>query len=170
MKIKIIILLAVLLLATNRTAFPQNKNNSVYLELGGNGGLYSVNYDRMIRLSNQFRFAPRIGISWLGKDRFNLPLETNLLWAKNKGAKNFAEVGVGATFIQNADNFIKDFHIKLPNENEKINTTAFITRVGYRHQKPNGGIMYRGAFNLIFNKELNNKVQPFVGFSIGYTF
>jgi hypothetical protein len=77
------------------------KKNSVYVELGGNGFIYSVNYDRIIPLSDQLKLAPRIGIEYLPQEhnqnynKINIPLELNILWSKQKTSKNFLESGLG---------------------------------------------------------------------------
>ena len=51
---------ACILFFTASSSFPQQHPNSIYLEVLGSGGLYSVNYDRLISPN----FGARIGISY----------------------------------------------------------------------------------------------------------
>lgn len=68
---KKLFLTAALLLFLFTSVVSQNINenihqrkNSVYLELGGNAGLYSVNYERLFSLSELNRIAVGGGVSF----------------------------------------------------------------------------------------------------------
>lgn len=153
----------------------ETKKNSVYLELAGNGIIYSVNYDRIIPLSDQFKIAPRVGIELLPKrensdyGNFIVPIELNALWAKNSTCKNHLEFGVGINLI--------GVKLQMINEPAPTTKTAKVTtgRLGFRHQKPTGGFMYRIGLvlpvaqdNYAAIKDL--KSNYFGGISLGYTF
>ena len=61
--------------------------NSVYLELFGNGMLYSVNYDRIISVNNRRMTTLRVGFSYYPKSKstnisdnaISIPIEINFL-------------------------------------------------------------------------------------------
>ncbi len=174
MKKKIIFI--TILLAIAFTSFAQQiKKNSVYLELAGNGIIYSVNYDRIIPISNHFKLAPRIGISLLPTSKnsdysnFISPVEINALWAKNKESKNHLEFGVGLSLITVKIQFIND-----PSETTKL-AKVTTTRLGFRHQKSTGGFMYRVGLVLPVAQDNYAKIKDlksnyFGGISLGYTF
>lgn len=176
-------LITLLLITTASTEVNAQKfaNNTIYLEAGGNAHtFYSVNYDYLFKLSEQFKLAPRVGFSYIPMKSFKLntdygniriPLEVNALWANKADAKNFAELGLGLSLIQ-----IKAYEGSRQNyqiKHAKITTL----RAGFRHQKPSGGLMYRlGILAPItqdeFSKkrfvEIFNKIMP--GASMGYSF
>lgn len=147
------------------------KTNSLYAEIGGNS-LYSINYDKLFPVSERLSLAPRIGFSYYGKDRFHIPVEANLLLAKNRSSKNFAEFGLGTTLLTNTNKYANNYSIIDKKEDK---TTGFGTRItariGFRHQKPEGGLMYRAGVLALVNTQANsNKVLPWAGFGIGYSF
>lgn len=171
-----IFILLVFFLSTSATLFAQDlKRNSVYIELAGNGIIYSVNYDRVIPLSNQFKLAPRVGIALLPTSKDSdysnliLPIEINALWAKNKESKNHFEFGVGLNLVTVKIQFIND-------PSETIYLAKVTTgRLGFRHQKPKGGFMYRVGLVLPIAEDNNAKIKDlkrnyFGGISLGYTF
>ncbi|KQC02453.1 hypothetical protein [Pedobacter sp. Hv1] len=169
MKKQYILTIICLLICTN--TFAQSNRNSVYVEIGGNGGAYSINYDRLFILSQQLRFAPRIGISWLGSDRFTAPIEANLLLGKNSDSKNFAEFGLGTTIVSKKSKNINGFTLSDEIIDEKGMNALLSSRLGFRHQKPQGGFMYRIGFTLLYNSyPIDHKFIPFGGVSLGYTF
>jgi hypothetical protein len=109
--------------------------NSVYVELLGNGGYYSVNYDYLITPKNALKLSARAGIS-IHPERGTgptIPLEVNLLFGNpnKRKKKGFLEIGTGYTWVRHFSNDIKF--------NYRIN------RIGYRRQSPYGGFMYRIA-------------------------
>ena len=171
---KIYFILSLLLFALKLCA-QDFKKNAAYIELAGNGIIYSVNYDRVIPLSNQFKLAPRVGIALLptskNSDYSNLilPIEINPLWAKNKESKNHFEFGVGLNLVTVKIQFVND-------PSETIYLAKVTTgRLGFRHQKPTGGFMYRVGLVLPIAEDNNAKIKDlkrnyFGGISLGYTF
>ena len=73
---------------------PAVARNSVFLELGGNGGTFSLNYDRLLHRGKWFHTSARIGIAgyWWNGGGIGLPLEFNTLIGTHK---HFLEVGTG---------------------------------------------------------------------------
>ena len=144
------------------------KRNSIYAELLGNGGVYSINYDRVFQLNNHLKIVPRVGFSTL-KQVIIVPVEANLLLSGSRTAKNFFEGGLGVTILKPLSGFSGqlltingyDYNFK----NEAVNT-PLIVRAGFRHQKPAGGLMYRTGL-LLFTGEDSLLT---LGIGIGYTF
>lgn len=151
----------------------QVKTNAMYLELGGNGGIYTINYDRLISIGEKSKFAPRLGLSWLGKNRFIIPTEVNFLLRKTAVSKNFAELGMGATLVTKKGRHAEGFVIITDSQtlSNKGPSVIYTLRAGYRHQKPEGGFMYRLGLTLLADRNAaTQKVLPFGGISIGHSF
>ncbi|TKC08162.1 hypothetical protein FA048_13460 [Pedobacter polaris] len=174
-----------LVLISFSAAAQQMKKNSIYIELGGNGILYSANYDRIIPISTHFKLAPRVGFEFIPRNKkdaptygkWSFPLELNILYSKKTESKNFFEGGIGLSLFNLVSNY------KLNSNNEIIDTevkTAKVTvlRLGFRHQKPEGGLMYRAGLLVKLSQDdysksrvgddLFYKLWP--GFSVGYSF
>ena len=164
--------------------FANAQKNSIYAEFGGNAfSYYSINYDRIIKLTDQLKIAPRFGVSYLPIKKlalnedygnFRIPLEVNLLWGKNPEAKKFAEVGIGLSLIQMKIE-PRLFEADRP-DYYKFSRTTFL-RLGFRHQRPTGGLMYRAGLLArvaqdSFSKQRfgNISYQLYPGASIGYSF
>jgi len=130
------------------------KNNSVYLELGGNF-LYSLNYENLIQTSKSMRIAVGSGLEYLPDIEvdgtktnhvFCLTPSVNFLFGKTShkletGVSLFVPMLVGAI---------------LPS-----------ARLGYRYQPVNGGFLFRIAFTPMVS---HSSVIPWAGISVGYTF
>jgi len=169
--------------------------NGVYLELGGNAGIYSVNYERYF-LKNTIKLAGRIGISLISEGliidaevnkglEFLMPFGVNGLYAIV--GSHHIEAGVGATFYTHkvyaiethASNLnLQPLEASLVRKNELWPNFT----LGYRRQKSDGGFVYRVFFNghlsrrvLADNPNSHSQysvltLDPWAGFSIGYAF
>ncbi|MBC7888958.1 MAG: hypothetical protein H7Z13_13865 [Ferruginibacter sp.] len=146
--------------------------NSFYAELGGPGILFSANFDRRFTRSH-LGFGGRAGIGFVSGDfdenssSFNtfpqsvitVPLQLNYIFGKNNSVHTF-EVGLGATFLgRKIDIF--DFYDE--QRTQIFGTASFM----YRRQPKNGGFSWRGGLTPLIAK---GYIQPFAGFSVGYTF
>ena len=166
------------------------KKNSLYLELGGSGALYSVNYDRIMKKMKKSMTSFSIGCTYWGKIDYSdgrtdigIPVSYNYLIGKKN---NHLELGLGLTllYFKIFDNYL---NVK---EEQKGISPIFSLKFGYRYQKPTGGIFYRATFTPIlyafsYNKTIttytNNDARiieystenqgflPWAGISIGYT-
>lgn len=162
------------------------KKNSVYVELGGNAVFYSFNYDRIIQLSEKLKIAPRVGFMYLPLSDiksnktfgdFNIPLELNLLFAKNSESKNFGEFGVGLNLISMKNGYTIGPADEVVRNNSRLARVTTL-RAGFRHQKPQGGLMYRiGLLVPILQDEFSEKrvgddifYRLYGGLSLGWTF
>ena len=182
-KIKSILFQVLLCVLSLDSTAQQFKKNSIYLELLGNSVIYSVNYDRIIPLSEQLKLVPRIGLMYAPlstserfKDHNNIsiPIEVNLLWAKRSERKNFAEVGIGLSLLG-----LKEYKIT---NSERVTTNRFgqvlTARLGFRHQKPTGGFTYRAGLLIKIKQDEwslaavsdDYFIKLYPGFSLCYSF
>ncbi|WP_209328837.1 hypothetical protein [Lunatimonas salinarum] len=156
----------------------QVPRQSIYLELGGAGLAYSVNYDFRFDKANQQSWGMRMGAGgWATRSDFSseslltIPVQVNRLFGKRK---HFFEIGGGATFIHyrdrdtwNNSNFEwRNFNFIL----DSGDTPAFMgtLNMGYRKVPENGGFTFRANLTPIFN---HNGFWPlFAGISFGYAF
>lgn len=91
-------------IAQNDTLPAQKPKYAIYLELGGSGGFYSLNVERVFN----GRFTIRGGYTYLSScsDGFVelpkpiVPLSTSMLFDFRNNS-SFAEIGIGGTFIGN---------------------------------------------------------------------
>lgn len=122
--------------------------HAVFLELGGNGMAYSINYDRLLTTSTWFRTTARAGVfaQWWRGGAFGVPLEINGLIGKQK---HFLEVGVGAMYSYGIEGIVyKDDPYDPQGQDTYDNYSALHAsgRLGYRFQKQEGGFFLRIAY------------------------
>lgn len=145
--------------------------NAVYLELAGNGGLYSLNYERALSP----KFLIRVGFaSWepgfliMGGEKSitTIPLMVNSLFGQSH---HKIEGGLGV--MLGSEKFTGDNSF-LSTPDSKENIFALTGTAGYRYQKPSGGIIFRSAITPFINMG-DSEYPDFnisVGGSIGYAF
>ena len=155
------------------------RQQGVFLELLGNAGLYSFNYDTRIKKGKRDGWGVRIGFSYLSiKDSssfgtltastFALPVDINYLVGRRRSA---LELGAGATFVSSRYKGTKYNY----NELEFYGSEAFnITpnglfgyiNLGYRYRSIANGLLFRITFTPIIVPEF----LPGIGLSLGYSF
>jgi len=183
--LKIFIIVWPLILTSG--AYAQNsKKNSIYIEALGNAVFYSINYDRTFKVSEHLNLIPRVGFMYFPLTSFksnrdysdvSIPLELNLTWHKNPATKNFPELGLGLNFIGMIDGYSLDESGSKENISTRFGRVTTL-RAGFRHQKREGGLMYRAGLltPITQDKFSENKVgddifyRLYIGFSVGYTF
>jgi hypothetical protein len=153
-------------LSHGQTDPPQAMRNNAFLEVAGNGGLYSINYERIV----VDHFTLRLGFAtWnLGDDLgggktgiVTLPVLANLLLGRKKSK---LEVGVGFLFGREKSN------------NQRSSIFDLTGVIGYRYQPRNGGFMFRVGITPFY--VLNGADDPYPGagltlsggLSVGYNF
>ncbi|WP_316827860.1 hypothetical protein [Pedobacter miscanthi] len=175
--------LSIILLATFLASVAQTKSNNIYLEGLGNAVVYSINYDRLFHISNELTIAPRVGFEYIPRrdvdayGRYTFPTEINFLYNKNKNNPNHIEAGAGLTFFSLFDNYQYSVTNEIVGKNYKLAKISTL-RLGFRHQKNEGGLMYRAGILVRLTQDdfsrsrvggdLFYRIWP--GFSIGYTF
>ena len=135
--------------------------NAVYLELGGNGLLYSLNYDRLLTP----RVAARVGFMGLGAATDSVsggviaaPLMVSYLFGE--GNSHF-ETGLGVMLAAGAIDEVGEL------EDEGFSGAIGTATVGYRYQRPGGGFVFRAGVTPLFD---TSGIAPWVGISLGYGF
>ena len=158
---------------------PKLKRNTIFIELLGNGGFYSLNYDRILISKEKWKLAGRAGVSYFNFfDDFNtqyyaIPLEVSYLVGKGN---HYLETGLGITPFYKFGEGIEEF-----NHEQK---TLFITstaRIGYRYQRKDGGFFFKAGWTPQYTKayRLGESLFPkkysyfsfiMVGIGAGYSF
>jgi hypothetical protein len=139
--------------------------NAVYGELGGNGDFLSVNYDRIVYQKAMLKAALRIGVTG---NMFFLPEEKGIypivpveaLGMIGRYKKHF-EFGLGYT-----RRFTND---------PGLLQNMYFSRIGFRYQQPDGGLVVRVGFTPFLSTESNWKtpgvaIVPRFAFSVGHSF
>lgn len=149
------------------------KKNTVFAEIGGNAFIYSINYDRLFDVSNKFKISARIGIHYSHYVPFKyyktfcIPFEISGLYSIYR-SKHFIEIGSGLSYLRSYD--------RVTDHTEDIIILAL--RLGYRFQKPEGGLFIKIGFVplydwLVFNPDPSVPHHTWLlsgGIGIGYTF
>ena len=150
--------------------------NAIFLELGGNGVLYTVNYDRLLAQDYGFR----VGIGYLGVSSGSnngdgtsasaslliIPATFNYFLASHTdgkvGSSKF-ELGAGIVLVDLSAN-VSGGGIGNAFSKSGLGGTATI---GYRYQPSDGGVLFRVGFTPIFG---SGGFLPWAGISVGFTF
>ncbi|MDP1803377.1 MAG: hypothetical protein Q8L81_18585 [Bacteroidota bacterium] len=154
------------------------KRNSLFLEVGGQGGFYSIGYDRILEINGKIRHTSSIGLSYLffgvGSKTNLRPQIFSLPYSNNIVFKNGFELGIGATILLYTETRTSYYHGG-SSTNTDINPYLFaVPRIGYRYQKNTGGVFFRAALTplikLISGDPSFYRVLPWGGISIGKSF
>lgn len=139
------------------------KANQVYLELGGCGITYTLNYERL--LSKNFALRGGIGITpgflFVDGTIFTIPLTGSYLIGEGYSK---LELGLGATYLTTTDIDI----FGLPAGSSSL--IAFDGIIGYRGGSPNGGFIFRIAFNPMYSSDFDPNFIPYGLVSFGFGF
>ena len=160
---KLIILMTCCIISSGISAQVQAvdnvKRHSVFVELGGNSFIYSLNYDYKIDVSKKLQVAVGSGFSYpiftkniSTFDGINITPSINLLYGEKKGK---FEIGCGLlTGISKSENYyIPSF------------------RIGVRYLWKNG-FLFRAGIVTLFPGESDDFhfIVPLPGLSFGYSF
>lgn len=154
-----ILLLPLLLGILQLSAQNSFQQNTAYLEILGNGGLLSINYER--QLNKQPGFGVHAGIG-LGGNKPVIPLGITYL-LKTRKSKSFIETGLGLTLGE------KYFWISKLFNGAGANPylAAFVPSVGYRHYTKYG-LMWKLIYSPFFSPDRTE--LAFGGVAIGWRF
>ncbi len=151
-------IILLMITATKLQAQKTFKQHSAYIEILGNSGLLSVNYE--LQLNKNPGFGMHAGIG-LGGDKPAIPLGVTYLFQIG-GQKSFLETGAGVTLAE------REFWVerinRLPDNPYQI---AWIPSIGYRHHT-NYGLMWKLIYSPFFHKERTELL--FFGAAIGWRF
>jgi len=142
-------------IVTEEPIVEQIRKNSVYLEIMGNGAVYSLNYDRIIPLQKKIALFIRIG----GNEyhgSFTDTLSLNFIASAgilHGGPNHFVEPSVGFTYFSGAPDRL------------------VVLACGYRFQGRKG-FTFRGTPMFIINSEKGDTFgnSLWFGASFGYSF
>lgn len=148
-------------LASNSQA--QSAQNAIYLELAGNGALYTLNYDRLVTDN----VSVRAGAMTMSLDAADGDGSAGLLIAPLMGnyfigdGSHKLELGAGPALVRATAS--TDFGTF-----DESGTTVFGTATaGYRFQPNDGGFVFRIGFTPLFG---STGFLPWGGLSLGYSF
>ena len=138
------------------------KQNQVYLELGGNGVIYSINYERL--LSENFSLRGGFGITpgffFVEGTFIDIPVTASYLIGSERSK---LEMGLGATFLASSN--VEVFGLD-SNDQSLIILTGI---VGYRYISPSG-FVFRIFFTPLYSSEGDPPFVPYFGLSFGFAF
>ena len=141
-------------------AFAQSRNVA-YLELGGNGIIPTINYER--QLAEQW--FGRIGFSFVasveadGDDDITFVVPVMVNYLTHPAGKHHFEAGAGVAYFGGDSQDLFDEH-----DEPLSNLTGTVT-LGYRYQKPGRGFVFRAGFTPVF---YDSGILPWGGLSAGY--
>jgi hypothetical protein len=135
--------------------------NAFYVELGGNGIFYSVNFDRLLTP----RVAARAGLMFMrAEDEVSNSVEVAVApvvvsYLFGEGSSHFeAGLGVGLATAS-----IDDVDFGGDSDRGVYGTGV----LGYRYQPKTGGVVFRAGLTPLFT---TNDFTPWIGLSFGYAF
>lgn len=150
------------------------KTNSVFIELGGNAVLYSINYEKIWSNRKNIDFTGRMGIEFPFGNIYTVsaPITAGVLLGKGR---HKLELAGGILAILNFDNegrekWKKEREQGIPPSTpypEAI-TYFYSANIGYRMISKTGKIFYRFSYSPVIYS--NTKYYHWGGISIGYIF
>lgn len=160
------------------------KNNTFYTEiLGISGSVFSFNYDRILTKDNNFFLDLTMGVGYLPSIKdwnpvYGIPVSLNISSGHNY---HHFEFGIGLTYnsgnVQNqkiTESFGGSINSNITYESLRAFWCSI--RLGYKYQKPTGGLFFRVGFTPFIKLktystyETNDIILPLIGLGIGYTF
>lgn len=128
------------------------KRNTVYIDILGPGGYYSLSFDRLFRVNKKNKNSISIGfeIAGITKPYFStyIPTSYNILFGKKN---RHLELGIGLTFGLERmyhQSFYSAPQLPVGHLLEEVDHSInfdlwALPRIGYRYQKENGGFFFR---------------------------
>ena len=145
------------------------QRNTVFVEVGHNGSLYSLNFDRILAQSGNFKLATRLGLG-VNSNVFSGDIDPAISLETGLGVLT----GIGfeqtlASTVSQSENGTKV--VKYTPEKE-YNTLSMLGRVGYRYQNPNGGLFFRASVTplaTVYSKTGKAGINLAGAVGLGYT-
>ncbi len=156
------LLVLAIILCVNAPAARAQSRNAAYGEIGGNGIIPTVNYER--RFSERWFGRVGLGVAFTYTEddsdaAFSIPLTVSSV---NRPASNHhLELGGGITIVAGDRQELFDYG----DDDEEFSTVSITGIVGYRYQKPEGGFLFRAAFTPVAG---GGYILPWAGVSFGY--
>ncbi|MFH2096437.1 MAG: hypothetical protein ABIJ16_12075 [Bacteroidota bacterium] len=133
-------------------------NYAFYVEAAGAGWYYSINMDFIIESKEKHIFSARIGTSAY-PDTVGMQFHSPAMLFFLFGRKNMFETGIGVDFA-------------MTQAGTQLNP---VLNIGFRHQPPKGGLVYRFAFTPHFkyveDPDIGDDYRffPWVGIAFGWS-
>ena len=153
-------ILYVILIVVSNNVFGQEDSSddqSVYFELGGSGGLASINYEKQFSKRNYTDFSYSVGLSFAPIDKGNgtgiiAPIMIHAITGKSAHKLDLG-LGQGITITTKGNYFFL--------------TTACI---GYKFQREKKNWFYRLDYTPLISYLVDFQIQHWAGMTIGYAF
>lgn len=148
--------------AQDTAAGPRVASNTFFVELGGNAVVYSLNYERFftpkvaIRVGGMYLQADDDNGTQVGVGLFPV-MATYLLGQGNSHFETGAGIGIATAGVSDTD----------IGEDWGDSAVYGTATLGYRYQKPEGGVIFRAGFTPLY---ADGNLIPWVGLSVGYAF
>jgi hypothetical protein len=157
------------------TTIHAQANKSVFLELGGNGGFLSVNFDSRFSKTEK-GLGYRAGVGFIpalntGNADFFFPSTPSILTVPfginhlAGKAPNYFESGFGITYAYTSGDISSDFWGYSVDVSGSI--WNFVPSIGYRYANTGKGFQFRACISPIINK---GDAMFWAGVSAGYKF
>lgn len=132
--------------------------NAVSFGIGGTGGIFSINYDRIILENPNFFLSLKGGIgSWVSQTNLNFHITGNYNFGQSK---HYLEFGIGGAIgLGQFDRYYKYY--------------ASVPIIGYRYQPKSEGLLFRAyacTFVLIQDAFNNTIGVPMLAVDLGFAF
>ena len=159
--------------ARGQTQLVRAARNAIFLELFGNGGLYSLNYDRLItdNVSARLGFASWTASDFLGEGETSLTTVAGMANYFVGRSRHRLEFGAGLLAGRRTD--VIEFGTII---RERATVLDLTGAIAYRYQKPTRGLLFRASLTPFFSLQGDADAYPddglFLsgGISIGYSF
>jgi hypothetical protein len=154
---KNILLLSLLFLICSKvsaadTAIIFKKKNALFIEAGGKGPYYSVNYSRIFKKGRKLIYSWRAGFSLLSHD-LSFPLAISAFTA---GSQHHLEFSIGLT------PYLKDYKTFLHRPDLSDKQIYVTPGIGYRFQKTNSDLFLTAGIDpLIFIDPPSDNLRNF---------
>ena len=157
--------------ASARAEPARDANNSLYLELGGSGVVYSLNYERFVRddvsLRVGFGYVSLQGADIDGgtvtADIALLTVPVTVSYLGIGAGSHRLELGAGALYADITGATSSDGAKAFGSGSGVVGTAI----AGYRYVRAGGGLTFRAAFTPLFGE---GGFQPWAGVVLGYSY
>jgi hypothetical protein len=164
-------LMSTALMAPAAAQQPQGPQNSVYFELFGNGGLFSINYERHLTERSNVRVGYghwTIEGLWIDEKTTVTTVPVGASWLL--GSARRLELGVGVVTGRRSQ------PVFLSDDSRTYSFASMTGVIGYRYQPAQSGWMFRASFTPFYGFGDEDEAYPDRGFfpslgiSGGYSF
>jgi hypothetical protein len=143
-----------LIVALSGTAAAQSpaSPNSTYVELFGNGLIYSFNYDHLFDED----FGMRVGAGFFPTDEFSVITFPLMAYSLIGSGSSKLELGLGVCVILQPENAAFSFMAAV-DEEVRGNGALGTATLGYRYQGADGGFVFRAGVTPFFGNFSRDK-------------